>query len=162
MGTGYFSCSLWSVSILILAHPCLSQDHESKQKIAVSAPLSVIRLYSDSNGESHFEDTGLPFDLKDYAPPAPPISITDFIEVEGFVIISSPAGWLGDWHPAPRQQYMFCLSGELEVEVSDGEIRRFGPGSVLLVEDTSGKGHVSRVIGNDRVFIAALPVASSK
>jgi hypothetical protein len=53
---------------------------------------------------------------------------------------------------------MFCLSGELEVEVSDGEIRRFGPGSVILVEDTSGKGHVSRVVGEVRGYMAAMPV----
>jgi quercetin dioxygenase-like cupin family protein len=78
--------------------------------------------------------------------------------VEGFAIISSPSGWFGDWHPAPRKQYMFCLSGELEVEVSDGEIRRFNPGSVILLEDTSGKGHVSRVVGEGRGYMAAMPV----
>jgi hypothetical protein len=144
--------------LVIPAKPNRSQHNEPTQEIAVSAPLSVTRLYSDSNGESHFEDIEIPFDLKDYAPPAPPISVTDFIGTDGFVIISSPPGWFGDWHPAPRKQYMFCLSGELEVEVSDGEIRRFGPGSVIFVEDTSGKGHVSRIVGNKRGYMVAMPV----
>ena len=148
---------LWFASICILFNPCLAQHQESTPKIVVSTPLLVTHLYSDSNGESHFEDIELPFELKDYAPPAPPISVTDFFGVEGFVIISSPSGWFGDWHPVPRRQYMICLSGELEVEVSDGEIRRFGPGSVILVEDTSGKGHVSRVVGGGRVNMAAMP-----
>ena len=107
--------------------------------IAVSEPLSVTRIYSDSEGESHFSDLQIRFELKDYAPPAPPISVTDVIKADGFVIISSPVGWFGDWHPAPRRQYMICMSGTLEVEVTDGEVRRFGPGSVLLVEDTTGK-----------------------
>jgi hypothetical protein len=149
---------LWLASIFILANPCLAQHQESKPEVVVSVPLSVTRLYSDSDGESHFEDIEIPFELKNYAPPAPPISVTNFIGVDGFVVISSPAGWFGNWHPAPRKQYMFCLSGELEVEVSDGEIRRFGPGSVVLVEDTSGKGHISKVVGDARCHMAAMPV----
>jgi hypothetical protein len=149
---------LWLVLTFVLANACFAQHNRSEQNIVVSAPLSVTRLYSDSDGESHFEDIELPFELKHFAPPAPPISVSEFIKVEGFVIITSPSGWFGDWHPAPRRQYMFCLSGELEVEVSDGETRRFGPGAVLLVEDTSGKGHVSRVVGDNRGYMAAMPV----
>jgi quercetin dioxygenase-like cupin family protein len=53
---------------------------------------------------------------------------------------------------------MFCLAGELEVQVSDGMVRTFGPGSVVLVEDTEGKGHISRVVGTERVFMVALPM----
>ena len=146
------------VSIAILAGPVLVQGQETHHKIVASDPLSVIRLYSDSAGESHFEDIEIPFKLEAYAPPAPPISVTEFIGVEGFVVISSPAGWFGDWHPAPRRQYMFCLAGVLEVEVTDGEIRRFGPESVVLVEDTSGRGHISRVVGEDRCYMIAMPV----
>jgi quercetin dioxygenase-like cupin family protein len=44
---------------------------------------------------------------------------------------------------------IFCLSGEIEAEVSDGEVRRFGPGAVILLEDTSGPGHITRVVGED-------------
>ena len=51
-------------------------------------------------------------------------------------------------HTAPRRQLIVSLSGESEVTVSDGETRRFGPGSVVLVEDTSGKGHRTRRIGD--------------
>ncbi len=136
--------------------PAYGQDVPAS--VTVSEPLSITRLYSDSEGGSHFSDVEIPFELKDYAPPTPPISVTDFVGVEGFVIISSPAGWFGDWHPAPRKQYMFCLSGTLEVEVTDGEVRQFGPGSVILVEDTTGKGHVSRVVGKERGYMLAMPI----
>ncbi len=52
-------------------------------------------------------------------------------------------GW-GPWHPAPRRQFVVRLQGESEVEVSDGEVRRQGPGSIVLAEDTSGRGHRNR------------------
>jgi hypothetical protein len=80
------------------------------------------------------------------------------MEAEGVAIISSSAGWHGDWHPAPRRQLMFVLAGELEVKVTDGEHRRFAPGSVILVEDIACKGHISTVIGDERGYMAAVPL----
>ena len=119
-------------------------------------PLEIVSIYTDVNGESHFGHSKITFDLVDYAPPAPPISVSDIQATDGVQFISSPVGWYGDWHPAPKRQLMFCLTGELEVTVSDGETRRFGPGSPILVEDTSGKGHISRVVGSERCFMAAI------
>jgi hypothetical protein len=39
------------------------------------------------------------------------------------------------------------LSGETEIEIGDGTKRRFGPGDILLADDTSGQGHISRDVG---------------
>ena len=39
---------------------------------------------------------------------------------------------------------MILLAGESEVEIGDGTKRRFGPGSIILAEDTTGHGHRSR------------------
>ncbi|MFW9925434.1 MAG: hypothetical protein ACFFDM_01575, partial [Candidatus Thorarchaeota archaeon] len=60
--------------------------------------------------------------------------------------------WFGDWHPTPKRQMFVYISGKMEAQVSDGEVRIFGPGSVTLVEDTTGKGHKSRVIGDQDVL----------
>jgi hypothetical protein len=98
------------------------------------------------------------FELKDFAPPALPISVGEAFATRGMAVLSSPAGWEGDWHPTPRRQFIIVLTGGLEVEVSDGEMRRFGPGSVILVEDTDGKGHVSRVLGDERGYSMSLPL----
>jgi hypothetical protein len=127
----------------------------------VSEPLQYLRIYSDDDGESHFADEEFPFNLVDFAPPAPPISVTDFMRAENVGIISSPSGWHGDWHPAPRRQLLFCLSGELEVQVSDGEIRRIGRGCAVLTEDTQGKGHVTRVTSDERVYMATVALSPS-
>ena len=54
-------------------------------------------------------------------------------------------------------QFIFVLQGNLEVEVSDGETRQFGAGAVILVEDTSGQGHITRVAGEERAYLVAVP-----
>jgi oxalate decarboxylase/phosphoglucose isomerase-like protein (cupin superfamily) len=51
---------------------------------------------------------------------------------------------------------LFYLAGEVEAAVGDGEVRRFGPGSVTLVEDTTGTGHRSRNAGTGDVVLAVV------
>ncbi len=118
--------------------------------------MHYLRLYTDAAGESHFEELEMTFSSVDYAPPAPPLDVSVFTPAAAYGFLRGPAGWYGDWHPVPRRQIMFYLAGELDVEASDGEVRRIGPGSVVLVEDTTGKGHRSWVIGTTEVLIAAV------
>jgi hypothetical protein len=108
--------------------------------------ITYARLYSDAQGESHFKDVEIDLTLTDYALPAPPLSLSSSTPATQFGFMNAPAGWLSDWHPANARNIFFVLSGEWEVAASDGETRRFGAGSVLLVEDTTGKGHSSRVV----------------
>lgn len=114
--------------------------------------MKYTRVYTDKDGESHFEDVEVAFNSVDFAPPAPPLDLSSFTPATQFGFLRAPVGWFGDWHPAPCRQIMFYLAGEIEAETSDGEVRRFGPGSVTLVEDTSGKGHKSRVVGDTGVL----------
>lgn len=114
------------------------------------------RVFADADGDSHFEDIEIDFASVNFAPPAPPFDVSPFNPATRYGFVKSPAGWIGDWHPTPKKQIFFYLSGEIEAEVSDGEIRRFGPGSITLVEDTAGKGHKSRVIGDSEVLLAVV------
>lgn len=123
--------------------------------------MKYTRLYSDENGESHFEDMDAQFRPVDFAPPAPPLDISEFGPAENCFILRGSAGWVGDWHPAPFRQLHFYLSGEVEAETSDGDIRRIGAGGITLVEDTSGKGHRSRVVGSSDVVIAVVKLADA-
>ena len=136
----------------------MTQASKEDQGIGVSNLLPYTRVYSDSSGETHFADEEMAFDLVDYAPPAPPISVSGGVGAESVTFISSPPEWFGDFHPAPRRQFIFVLAGELEVEVSDGEARRFGAGSVCLVEDTDGRGHIPRVTSGERGVAVAVPL----
>ena len=118
--------------------------------------MKYLRVYADENGESHFEDVEVGLTPVDFAPPAPPMYLSAFTPATQFGFVGAPLGWYGDWHPSPRRQIFFSLSGESEIEVSDGEVRRYGPGSVILAEDTTGKGHRSRVVGTADVLLAVV------
>jgi quercetin dioxygenase-like cupin family protein len=69
-------------------------------------------------------------------------------------IVAGDESWAGEEpHPAPARQYMVSLQGAVEVTASDGDTRRVGPGEVLLIEDTTGKGHSTRAIGEIKFLI---------
>ena len=70
--------------------------------------------------------------------------------------MEAPAGWTSDWHTSSARTLFICLIGEWEVTVSDGESRRFAIGSVILVENTSGRGHSSRITSVDGSLVAMI------
>jgi hypothetical protein len=69
-----------------------------------------------------------------------------------------PNGWVGDLHLSPLCMWAFVLSGHMEFEAGDDERHQLGPGSALLLEDTVGSGHRSRVIGNEAAVFAIVHV----
>ncbi len=133
-------------------------DQGKPQDIPVAESLKYTRVYADSSGASHFADEEMEFELVDFAPPAPAISLSEVFNATSVTVISSPLGWYGDWHPTPQRQFVFILTGQLEAEVSDGEVRTFGPGSVALLEDTVGQGHISRIVSKERCYIVVVPL----
>lgn len=56
-------------------------------------------------------------------------------------------------HVAPRRNLSVILAGTLELECSPSEVRRFGPGSLVLLEDTTGEGHITRVAEAPVAFV---------
>lgn len=109
---------------------------------------SAVRIWSDAEDESHFADIEIHLAPQRYAPPAGPIDVSHRFSASSTVFFSMPGGWFGDWHPTPRRQFCFILSGNLEVKVTDGQVRRFEPGVIVLLEDLTGLGHSTRVIGD--------------
>ncbi len=121
--------------------------------------MTYTRIFSDENGESHMEEVAVELTARNFAPPAPPLHLSPMTPATGVAFVRFPAGWVGDWHPTPRRQFFIFMRGELEGETSDGTRRRYGPGGVVLLEDTTGKGHRSWVIGDDDVLAAVVQVA---
>jgi hypothetical protein len=107
------------------------------------------RLYSDRSGESHFEEVDAELSLDDFAPSTPPLGISKYLSAERTAFLGGPSGWTGDWHVSSSRNLFVVISGEWEIEASDGAVRLFSANSVLLAEDTTGKGHRSRVLGEE-------------
>ncbi|WP_367323350.1 hypothetical protein [Streptomyces sp. HUAS ZL42] len=123
---------------------------------AESRKIPVSRLYNDEKGESHFIEETLEVTAANFAPPAPPIYVSDGVPAKQVVYLFLPAGYEGDFHPAPRRQIMTLISGSLECSVSDGETRTFSPGNTQLVEDTQGKGHATKALEDCVMVVSQL------
>lgn len=116
-------------------------------------PSSYLRIFADDEGESHIEDVEIGFEEADFVPPAPPVLLSDPADATRYVFELVPPGWYGDWHPAPSRVLAVYLSGEGEIEASDREVRKIEAGTILLAEDTTGRGHITRVTGTDEVLV---------
>jgi hypothetical protein len=116
-----------------------------------------IRIYNDELGESHFDDLVVGLPSVDFAPPAPPLNFMRLFPAKECGFLGVPAEWAGDVpHPSPRRQLFCVLAGEFEVTASDGSYRSFRPGNVLLLEDTSGKGHSTRILGPQQGLLVTI------
>ena len=104
------------------------------------------RLFAGADGESHFEDITVELALADFAPATPPMGMSQSTPATESAFISGPTGWTCDWHVSSARHLFVVLSGECELQASDGTVRRFSSPDVLLAEDMNGKGHRSRVI----------------
>ncbi len=118
--------------------------------------IEYLRIFADSDGCSHFEFKNIGLESHDYAPPAPPLNTSAAESADRSVFLELPVGWYGDWHPTPVRQWLILLSGECEFEVGDGERFTCKVGDVVLLDDTSGKGHQAKVLGNVAVRFAAI------
>jgi len=113
--------------------------------------MGIYRLYTGRDGESHIDELRAGEGSASAA----------LAPVAGIMFRETPAGNFLDWHPAPRRQWVIILSGELEIGLGDGSVRRFGPGDARLVEDTTGRGHTTRVVGARPCLMAFVPLEAA-
>ena len=104
--------------------------------------MKIVRLYTGPDNESHFEDIEVELHFEGQ------MQASALHPGQGVVFRSAPPSHSSDFHPAPKRQYVITLSGMAEIEIGDGTVRRFGPGDVMLAEDTTGHGHITRVVGD--------------
>jgi len=103
--------------------------------------MRVPNLYADANGQSHFRDIEV-----EWVEETRGGKLSKRLPATGIIFREVPPTYDLDWHPAPRRQYIINLDAGVEITASDGESRKIGAGEVLLVEDTIGKGHLSKAI----------------
>ena len=112
-------------------------------------PLKVTRIYTGPDGKTKVEESTIPLKARDSGS-----ETSASIPVTSMQFRHTTPAYNLDWHPAPRRQVVVTLSGESEIELEGGRTMRFGPGHILLAEDTTGQGHKSRAVpGTDRVAL---------
>ena len=107
------------------------------------------KLYSDADGESHWEDIDVVLEERNFAPPAQDIEISEPELVKQTMFLRLRSGWNEPIHPTPVAQKLICLAGTVRVTASDGEARDIGPGDVWHMEDKHGKGHHTMVTSEE-------------
>jgi len=110
--------------------------------------MKVVRIYTGDDGRSHFEDLDVPM-----AAAASMGQQSSMIPGEGVIFREAPAGGSLDFHPAPQRQFVVTLAGLAELECGDGTRKRFGAGAIMLADDTTGQGHITRVIEGPRRYM---------
>jgi quercetin dioxygenase-like cupin family protein len=108
--------------------------------------MATYRMFTDTDGKSRWEEIDLDA-MPDW---------TRGLDATAVRFASRPLGELQDWHPAPQRQFVFIISGRLEIGFEDGSTRVFGPGDARLVEDTTGKGHTTIALGNEPCITATV------
>lgn len=111
----------------------------------MSQPIAhYTRLFTAADGETHFEDVEVQLNSSGMIG-----HLSEPVLVEELRFRENEAAYDWDFHNAPVRQFIVMLDGAVEVEASDGENRVFRGGDILLVEDTTGKGHRSRHVSNE-------------
>jgi len=119
------------------------------------------RIYMDAEGDSHFDVVTVEQSLARAAPPAAPFYVSEDRPASKYRFYTFEPGWIGELHPAPTRQFLALMSGAVEMKTTDGTVRQFGPGDLVLLEDTSGKGHLTRNIGDGYSTFLVVPVPAA-
>jgi hypothetical protein len=110
----------------------------------------IVRIYADRDGESHVEHLELSvMNPPERGAPGGTIPLDGHPVLRAYPVPAAAAEWsVVDWHRAPRKTFVVAISGSVEVEVSDGRQMAIEKGDLVFLEDTVGKGHVTRLQGN--------------
>jgi quercetin dioxygenase-like cupin family protein len=147
----------WAAATLMMAVPVASIAEEP-------SGLSFTRIYSDANGVSHFKVEKLDFKALGGTNGEASLNRPDQLMMhilngaQGATFLRLRHGASEDWHKAPRMQYLIGIRGESEVTVSDGKKLRVKPGDVVLMADTTGKGHITTCVGTEDHVALIIPV----
>ena len=164
---------LAAAGVLLGAPGLLLQADGAQPSAPATRVLSFTHLWADANGVSHFRDEQLSFEAA--TPENPTAGTPSRTNPDPQALVSLPLrGASGatflylkraaveDWHRAPRRMYLIAVQGMSEVTAGDGQVRRFGLGSIVLMDDLTGKGHITRAVGDVDHIALTIPVPAPK
>lgn len=125
--------------------------------------LSYIRLYTDSDGVSRFSEGVMPWQpwQRTRSGGGTTQALARLaMDATELRFVRTPVGFESEWHTTSRRQFIFVLSGVVEFETRDGVKRIVRSGELVLAEDTSGEGHITRNAGAEELVMALVTVPS--
>jgi hypothetical protein len=115
--------------------------------------FSKVILYTDTDGRAKFREEAVP--LGEGSPQA---MLSELFASGGYQLRHSPPGFRSQFHCTPNPQWVFILSGEMEIGLQGGVSRVFKPGQHFYSADVlpagatfdpALHGHWSRQAGPD-------------
>jgi hypothetical protein len=107
--------------------------------------MKCLRIFATPDGESHFGEVDIATTLTPLFPNEAPLELSAYYPASRVRFAHIPAGMReAGFHTPPGRLLAIWLDGYVEFETSDGQVRRIAAGNAVLVEDTHGKGHISR------------------
>jgi hypothetical protein len=94
-----------------------------------------VELYTGEDGRARFREAAIPLDQG-----TPAAMLSGIRPATGIQFRRSPVGFKSDFHCTGAPQWLFVLSGIMEIGLQDGTTRRFGPGDHFLSADTLPPG----------------------
>jgi hypothetical protein len=135
-----------AVVALVGSFVLLWRAHSDQDAVVAQTrrPVMMTRIYTGPDGLSHAQQIEMKLNG----------GVSEMMKATGVQFSSRPPAPSENWHTGPRRQFVITLSGRAEIEVADGKKVAIGPGQINLIEDTTGKGHITRNLGpGDRVVI---------
>ena len=139
-----------AVMVLVGALVLIWKAHTDQDVASAQAPKPIMmtRIYTGPDGLSHAEE--IPMKMTG--------GVTEMMKATGAQFSRRPPAPASDWHVGPRRQFVITLSGRAELEVAGGKKVAVGPGHINLIEDTTGKGHITHNLGPDDRIVVTIPL----
>lgn len=130
--------------LVVLGVPGVPQVHAQAPK-----PITITRIYTCAGGLSCAEEVPMKLSAG---------GVSEMMKASGAQFSRRSPGPVSDWHVGPRRQYVITLSGRAELTVGNGTKVPVGPGHITLIEDTTGKGHLTQNLGSDDRIVVTIPL----
>lgn len=115
--------------------------------------FTKVVLFTDTDGKAKFKEETIPMNEGN-----PQSQLTEIFSAEGYQLRHSPVGFRSQFHVTGKPQWVFILSGQMEIGLQDGTSRVFSAGQHFYSADTLPEGvtfdpvvhgHWSRQVGDE-------------